>query len=111
MNLYNKKDDLEKDLKKSIKNTDSKFDLKFDTRIIMYRFLSEIERLSDEKNLSRKELAKKIGTSPSYITQLFRGNKVINLETLAKFQKALNITFDIKANYNDAIDEFINLWK
>jgi len=41
-----------------------------------------------------------IGTSASYITQLFRGNKIINLETIAKFQKIFDIKFEIKAVSN-----------
>ena len=63
---------------------------------------SEIERLSEEKNLNRKELASAIGTSASYITQLFRGNKIINLETIAKSQKLFDVKFEIKANSDNA---------
>jgi transcriptional regulator with XRE-family HTH domain len=37
-----------------------------------------------------------IGTTPSYVTQLFRGNKIINLETIARMQLALNVEFEIK---------------
>ena len=77
-------------------------DIKHETSMLMYRFLSEIERLSEEKSLNRKELATAIGTSASYITQLFRGNKIINLETIAKFQKIFDVKFEIKAISNDA---------
>lgn len=66
-------------------------------RMIMYKFLSEVERLCDERELSRSDLAKMIGTSRSYITQLFRGNKLINLETLAKLEESLDIEFKISA--------------
>ena len=45
--------------------------------------------------MSKKDLATAIGTSASYITQLFRGNKMINLEMLAKIQQALEIDYDI----------------
>lgn len=76
-------------------------DLEHNSRMIMYRFLSEIERLSEEKNMNKKELAKKIGTSASYITQLYRGSKLINLHTLAKLQKIFNITFEVKAIPNN----------
>ena len=61
----------------------------------MYRFLSEVEILTEERKMTKKELAEKIGTSASYITQLYRGNKLLNLATIAKFQKALGITFNI----------------
>ena len=65
-------------------------------RMIMFRFLSEIEKLMQEKGLNKKELGKKIGTSASYITQLFRGDKVINLHTLAKIEVEFERSFNIK---------------
>src|SRR6185312_10040127 len=70
-------------------------EIRHEARVIMYRFMSEVERLIDEKNINKKELASLIGTSPRYITQLFKGNKLLNLETAAKFQRAFNIKFDI----------------
>ena len=73
----------------------------------MYRFLSEVERISEEEGLNRKELAALIGTSPSYLTQLFRGNKIINLQTIAKFQKVFDLTFEIKAVSNNAVEVFL----
>jgi len=66
-------------------------------RMIMYRVLSEVEILSEKRKMTRKELAKKIGLSGSYLTQLYRGIKPLNFLTIAKFEKALGITFDIKA--------------
>ena len=74
----------------------SKFDLPFETRMIMYRFLSEVERLAEENDLNKKQLATLIDTSPSFITQLFRGNKIINLQMIAKFQHAFDGVFDVK---------------
>ena len=85
---------------------DSKDDLEHDTKMIMYRFLSEVERISVEKGLNRKELAALIDISPSYLTQLFRGNKIINLQTIAKFQKVFDLTFEIKAVSNNAEEVF-----
>jgi len=81
----------------------SKDELEHNTKMLMYRFLSEIERLAEEKNLNRKELAALIGTSASYITQLFRGTKILNLETIAKFQKVFDVTFKVEAIPNDTL--------
>lgn len=67
----------------------------FDTRMINYRFLSIIDEKMDELDLSKKDLAEAIGTSASYVTQLFRGDKILNLSTLAKLQNALNVKFKI----------------
>ena len=61
----------------------------------MFLFLDIVERKREKLGWSRKELAKKVGTSASYITQLMRGDKLVNMLTLAKMQRALNIKFDI----------------
>jgi len=76
-------------------------EIKHEAEMIMFRFLSEIERINDDKPIKKKELAKILGTSASYITQLYNGDKLINLPTLAKLQKAYNITFKIIAVPSD----------
>jgi transcriptional regulator with XRE-family HTH domain len=79
-------------------------ELEHEAYMIMFRFLSELEKLnSDEHPLKKKELAKKLGVSPSYITQLFNGNKLINLSTLARIERFFNITFEIKARQNEVL--------
>ena len=75
-------------------------ELEHDAKMIMFRFLSELEKLNAEKPIKKKELAKAISTSASYITQLYQGDKLINLLTLAKIQEAYNLTFEIKAKLN-----------
>ena len=105
MNLSTK-DDIIKAFENAFSSLEAKEDLEHDTKMIMYRFLSEVERITDEKELNRKELASLIGTSASYITQLFRGNKLINVPTIAKFQKVLDVTFEIKAVPNKVEDSF-----
>jgi len=66
-------------------------------QMLMYRFLSEVEKVSDDRGISRKELAKKINVSPSYLTQVYRGNKPLNFLTLAKIECGLNMRFDVSA--------------
>lgn len=84
--------DISKVIEDSLKNVDHSV---LDAQVLMYRFLSEVEKITDEKNISRRQLAKLLGTSPSYITQLFRGNKIMSLEFLGRIQRALNIEFKI----------------
>ncbi len=84
-------------------------ELDHEAKMIMFRFLSELEKFNLENPIKKKDLAKAINTSASYITQLYRGDKLVNLLTLAKIQEAYNLTFTIKAklnseNYNDEID-------
>jgi transcriptional regulator with XRE-family HTH domain len=78
-----------------------KDELDYEAHMLMFRFLSEIQKInSDGKTLKNKDLASKLGVSPSYITQLFNGTKMLNFTMLAKIQKAFNITFEIKASKN-----------
>jgi hypothetical protein len=49
-----------------------------------------------------------VGTSPSYITQLYRGDKLVNMLTLARFQKALDLEFEIveKKSYEEKVKDY-----
>lgn len=71
-------------------------ELEHKAQMISYRFLSEVENECDKRKISRAELAEMVGTSRSYITQLFRGSKRVNMDVLAKFEDVLGITFQIK---------------
>lgn len=75
-----------------------------DTRLLSFGFLSELERHSDQSKGLKKRLAALIGTSASYITQLFNGDKIINLETVARFQRAMGIKFKIVAYKEEEFD-------
>jgi ribosome-binding protein aMBF1 (putative translation factor) len=66
-----------------------------DSKILMFKFLSIIEEEMEKRNMNKKDLAIELGTSASYITQLFRGTKNVNLIKLAQFQRLFNIEFDI----------------
>jgi len=79
-------------------NSSPQDNVEHETQMLMFRFLSEVERVAEERGIkNRKDLANLVGLSASYLTQLFRGNKKLNFETVAKFQKALHIMFEIKA--------------
>jgi transcriptional regulator with XRE-family HTH domain len=83
--------------------------LENDANLLMFRFLSIIEEKCEALGLNRKQLAEKVGTSPSYITQLFRGDKLVNMLTLAKFQKALGLEFEIavKKSYEEKVKDYM----
>ncbi len=69
--------------------------IEHDTQMLAFKFLGEIQTCQEILGINRKELAKKVGTSASYITQLYRGDKLPNLEILTKMAHALNIEFKI----------------
>lgn len=58
-------------------------------------FLEIVNSALIEKNMTRKALAARMGTSGSWLTQLFRGDKVPSFETLAAMASILDITFEI----------------
>ena len=97
--------------------TSGKERVELDTQLLAFKFLSLVNKCQDIKNISRKELAKKIETSPSYITQLFRGDKLPNLEILVKMSKALNFDFQVSVSAEEELlkdfkeDELINTMK
>jgi transcriptional regulator with XRE-family HTH domain len=64
--------------------------------LLSLSFISEFNKVMDN-DVTKGELASRIGKTPSYITQLFRGNKLLNMVAIAKIQKALGIKFEIKA--------------
>ena len=81
-------------------STEDKVEL--EALVLSAKFLSEIERMCQERNILKKDLAEMIGTSPSHVTQLFRGNKTINLKTIAKLQLELGVSFNIKLSGSHA---------
>jgi transcriptional regulator with XRE-family HTH domain len=44
----------------------------------MGQYLTQIEQVLDQQSMTQKDLANKIGTSASYISQFFNLNKLIN---------------------------------
>lgn len=76
--------------------------IEHNAQMISYRILSEVEKICEIKKLKKKDLAVGIGSSQSFITQLFRGNKSINTQIMAKFEDFLDISFDIRACHNTA---------
>lgn len=69
--------------------------LEHESKILMFKFLSLIEHEMAKSEMSKKELADLLNISASYVTQIFRGQKTINLLTLAKLQQIFGIEFRI----------------
>ncbi|HNX37691.1 MAG TPA: helix-turn-helix transcriptional regulator [Candidatus Cloacimonadota bacterium] len=62
--------------------------------MISLKIALQLSEYIEEKGISKKEVAKLIGTSPAYITQIMRGDKRINMAFLAKITDALNLRID-----------------
>lgn len=87
---------------------DENQEIDHDAQILMFKFLSEIEKLQTIRKITRKKLAEDVNLSSSYLTQLYRGNKPLNFNTIARIQKALNISFKVEAipTFNNLINEY-----
>lgn len=96
MNYVNKARQIQEYYKKMMDSRPELEKLESDSYALMASFLSVIEMIQEEKGITRKELAYLIKTSPSYLTQVFRGDKPLNFITLAKIQRALGIRFSVE---------------
>jgi transcriptional regulator with XRE-family HTH domain len=63
--------------------------------VLSARFLEIVQEALDEQNLSRKDLAERMGVSPSYLTQLFRGNRLLNIKAVVQMERVLDIKFQV----------------
>ena len=96
MNTKNRNHDLVEKIKHTLNSISEEDKIDIEASVLMLYFMAEIENIQKVKGIDRKTLANMIGTSPSYLTQIFSGNKPLNFKTLAKIQKALNIRFEVK---------------
>jgi ribosome-binding protein aMBF1 (putative translation factor) len=89
---------LQKKLKDAIsfKNDDEIID--FNASILSLEFTDLIEELMKNNDINKAQLARKLKTSKSYITQLFSGDKLINLKLLARIQRIFKVKFVVGTN-------------
>jgi len=57
------------------------------------RVSEEIALAMERARVSRSELARRLGTSPAYVTKILRGNANFTLDTLARIARALGGEF------------------
>ena len=71
--------------------------LEMEALAIGHSYLSEAQRVMDDRGMLRKELAELMGMSPSFLTQLYRGDRPVNDKHKALLQRALGIRFEVMA--------------
>jgi len=69
--------------------------IEHDASMLAFQFLGRIDHAMHEQKISKKELASKVGTSASFITQLFRGDRKPSWNILAKMQMELALEFKV----------------
>jgi len=92
-------EDIESEFKELENNKTEEEIINDEAYVLQANYLSEIERLYKDEKLNRKELAEKIKISPSYLTQVFKGDKPLNFITIAKIQNALQIRFRVNGEF------------
>lgn len=91
----NKKEEILKQFESLLAFKDDNEKLEFEASKIHLDFIEELSKMMEEQRMSKSELAEKLGTSKSYITQIFSGDKMVNLVFIAKIQRILNVKFNI----------------
>ena len=78
-------------------------ELAHDAQMLTFKFLEALEKSQTYgAKLKKKDIAKAIGKSPSFISQLYSGDKLISMALLAKIQKVFDIHFEINAKRRTA---------
>ena len=99
MSLNNK--EIQKEFKKLLEFKDNDEKLQFEIEILHLSIMKKIFDLMNENKINKSQLTKKLHTSKGYITQLFRGDKIINLKTLAKIQRIFGVNLKVKFEKED----------
>lgn len=55
------------------------------------RIAIKIAMAMKQQNISRQDLAERMGCSPQYISRLLKGEENLSLETICKLENALNM--------------------
>ena len=89
----NKIDSMIKELEELVTFKDDEERIEIKASFLQIDILKEVKTLMEEKNISRTELAQKLKKSKSFISQLFSGDKALNLKMIAQFQEIFDAKF------------------
>ena len=64
-------------------------------------FLMQVNARMQAQGVSNTELARRMGTSPAYVTRLFRGNANLSVQTMTKLAHAVNSTLSLQLVANN----------
>lgn len=78
-----------------IKDMTEEDSIEIKASVLALQFLGLVDEKMKETGMKKKELADQIGTSVSYLTQLFRGDRKPSWEVLAKMSIVLELEFRV----------------
>lgn len=111
MTSNSKQKEIQERFKSILSFEDDNDKLEFETSLIHLDIIDNIIELMNERGYTKARLAKKLGTSKSYITQLFSGDKLVNLQLIAKLQRIFDVKFSFNRNIVDDREEYPELPK
>lgn len=76
-------------------------------QLLAMQFLGLIDAEMENQNMSKKELATKVGTSASFITQLFMADRKPSWTMLAKMADTLGVEFSVHTNRS--LEEYLQV--
>jgi transcriptional regulator with XRE-family HTH domain len=91
--------------------------LEHEAQMLVFQFLGRLDGSMAEKKISKKALAAKVGTSPAFITQLFRGDRRPNWTMLIKMQQILDVKFvvcteeELEGQKRHYLEEYHHKWQ
>ena len=71
------------------------------TEHVAVTFLVQVNARMQAQGMRNAELARRMGTSPAYITRLFRGSANLSVQTMTKLAHAVNSTLTLELVAND----------
>ncbi len=95
-------DELLKDVNELFQHESKEDRLEFKAAAIQLDILADVSKVLEDKKISRSDLAKALGKSKSFISQLFSGDKMLNLKMIAQIQDVLNKKF--QSSFKDYSD-------
>lgn len=83
-------------------------DVKFHEEGLKFDFAEEVSKYLDEQGVTRAELARRMGTSPAWVTKMLRTNWNMTMETMAKVAFYLGMKVEPKfVRINDVSSQIV----
>ncbi|MCF7920568.1 MAG: helix-turn-helix transcriptional regulator [Candidatus Cloacimonetes bacterium] len=72
---------------------------------LQLQFLEEVKYRMNFLGINQKELANKMNINPSFLSNAFNGNKLLNLKHIAKLERILNIDANISFKPSENVEK------
>ncbi|HCN36697.1 MAG TPA: hypothetical protein DIS94_03175 [Bacteroidetes bacterium] len=105
--MTSKKINLNEELKKIYSNESQDEKDEFQAEILHMEIIHQIYLRMKLLGLSKSDIAKELKTSKSFITQLFSGDKLLNLKLIAKFSRILGLKMNPQFNETKSYTDII----